>query len=60
MFLLLLAGVCPACLSQIFEFCPYMMLVVEMVGMFCPCLLVLQGTVRIVFGHEIGQHTPNF
>ncbi len=59
MLLLLLAGVSPACLSWIFVFCPCMMLVGEMAGMICPCLLVLQGTVRIVFGHEIGQHTPN-
>ena len=60
MLLLLLAGIFPACLSRIFVFCPCMMLVGEMVGMICLCLLVLQGTVRIVFGHKIGQHTPNF
>jgi hypothetical protein len=59
-FLIFHAGVSPAFLSQIFLFCPCMMLVGEMDGMTCPCLLVLQGIIRIVFGHEIGQHTPNF
>ncbi len=60
MLLLLLAGISPACLFWIFVFCPCMMLVGEMAGMICPYLLVLQGTVRIVFGHKIGWHTPNF
>ena len=58
--LILHAGVSPAFLFQIFLFCPCMMLVVEMAGMTCSCLLVKQGTVWIVFGHKIGQHTPNF
>jgi hypothetical protein len=59
-FLIFHAGVSQAFLSQNFLFCPCMILVGEMDGMTCPCLLVLQGIIQIVFGHEIGQHTPNF
>ncbi len=40
MFLILLTGISPACLSQMLSFCPCMMLVEEMAGMTCPCLLV--------------------
>ncbi len=60
MLLLLLAGISPACLFRIFVFCPCMILVGEMAGMICPYLLVLQGTLRIVFKHKIGWHTPKF
>jgi hypothetical protein len=41
-FLIIHAGVSPAFLSPIFLFFPCMMLVGEMDGMTCPCLLVLQ------------------
>jgi len=53
--LILLAGISPACLSQIFLFCPCMMLVGEMV--YCiifPVYSKMENTGNIVVGMGLG------
>ncbi len=58
MFLILLAGVSPACFSGMLLFCPCMMLVGEMAGMTCPCLLVRVRDKKVELFH-FGIFHPN-